>query len=636
MAYLQQLVQEQNRQVQQQQINATNFFGLERGEAYAQYFPTWEVTAPQYPQPNAYTLAQLGYRTNEVAYACINLWMKTISEPQIKIYDKETQEEVVIDEFLRFMEEPCPGITENDFWNATEMYLKIAGTMAWEKDLTNSGKLKSIWPMMPQYCSYLRGEGKLLRAIRYQPYTGLPFLDVDRERVVMFMYIDPLFYGLKPLSPTAVLADIIGVDNNMTKMVQQFLRNGAFVSGLLSTDQVLNEADAKFAKERFRESHGGPENAGDVMVQGKGIKFERVSNTFREMVFPEVDARSETRICQGYSVKPILVSAKVGMDRSTFNNYEQARQAWYDEEVTSEWAFLEKRITLDILPHFSDNPNHYCKFDIRNVKALQEDRNKQWERAREAYKARIIKRNMTLIEMGLDPLGDSDPAGEEYYQTSMVQTSTSIQDSLDVPNITDAKREKEEPDKDEEKLELEEEEEKHFRTFAKRRMKENKPHDIGEYEFKYTDVKRQRQLLSEFGVPDPDAEMVLRGLTQLVEAMSSPKKSKEEEMIININNPQNVEMTGKDAIGAINSLVENIDKLGRSIKATPALPAPVVNVNVEPTPVTNKISVSPTPVNNNVTVNTPKAKREYQKIKRDGGNNIEGTVTEIEYEDDVK
>ena len=70
---------------------------------------------------------------------------------------------------------------------------------------------------------YRRGEKKLLATVRYQPYTGLPYLDIPVERMVYFMYPDPQYYELKPLSPTSVIVDILSVDSGMTKIIQQFI-----------------------------------------------------------------------------------------------------------------------------------------------------------------------------------------------------------------------------------------------------------------------------------------------------------------------------------------------------------------------------------------------------------------------------
>ena len=618
MAYLQELLRAQEQQLQQQGINSQNFIGLRPGEAYAQYFPTWEVTTPQYQTPIAWSLSQLSYRTNEVAYACISLKMKTISEPRVRIWDK-VEEEFIDDgdneEFFRFMEQPCPDITETDFHAANQMYLDIAGVLAWEKDMSNGGSLLAIYPMMPQYCSYMRGEGRLLRAIRYQPYTGLPYLDIDRSRVVLMMYADPNYFGLKPLSPTMVMSDIIKVDNDMTTMLETFIQNGAFISGVLTSEQIINESDARFAKERFRESHGGVNKAGDILVVGKGLNYERMGQTFREMVFPEVDARSETRICMGYSVPPILVSAKSGMDRATYSNYEQARKAWYEEYVTSQWKFLAERYTKDILIHFDSNPDHVLRFDTKEVKALQEDRTAQWTRATQAYKDRVIVRNDALKEMGLTPLEDNDPLAMEYYQTAMVQTSTSIQDDLDKPNNQDKpKTDVQISGQDTMQVEKDEEE-KHFRSFAKRRIKEGKVNDIGEFEFKYLTPIHQRRLLNEFGVMDGEGAMVLKALLATIEVL---------------NKPQDISI--KAILPELPVPVVNIEN--KNDVKIPEMKQANVTVNVEPTPITNNVEVNPTPIENNVTVNNPKIKSSKSRdaVTRDGGNNISGKYSETEYE----
>jgi HK97 family phage portal protein len=616
MAYLQDLLNSQTEIIRQQQITSQREFGLVSNEAYSQYFPTWEVTAPQYMYPQAWSLASLSYKTNEVAYACIDKRMKAISEPMLKIYNKDTDEEEPIDEFYKFMEEPTPDLSQSEYLAAIEMYLCIAGFMSWEKDYKNNGKLNALWPMMPQYCSFMRGQGKLLRAIRYLPYTGLPAVDIKRDKVVLFMYADPQYFGLRPLSPTAVLGDIIKVDNDLTVMLETFIQNGAFVSGLLSTEQVINEADARFAKERFRQSHGGPKNAGDVVVTGKGLKFERMGQTFQEMVFPEVDARSETRICMGYAVPPILVAAKSGMDRATYSNYEQARGAWYEEFIPAEWKFIQQSMTRDLLPHFTDNKKLEIRFDVSRVKALEAMREKDEERTVNQAKANLITRDEARLDLGKDVI-DNAPVFvgvtsqqqlsevEEVFKVGGGSSDTLTRvGEKDADNDERMENSKERIELEKRKLKLKEMaggEEKDFRAFAKRRIKENKHYDIGEFEFKYVDDVRQRQLLSEFGVPDPDAQLVLEGLKQVLLQMGNKSTS-----------PSNINITAN---------IHPNESTQVEIKSVD-IPAPIVNVDVNPTPIENKI-----------TVNNPKIKRTTQKVKRDGGNNIDGTIAEYEYEE---
>ena len=70
--------------------------GLPKGGAYASYFPTYETQTPQYTTPNPYTMANIGYRTNELVYALISKRAKALSEAPLWVWDNagETPEEL--------------------------------------------------------------------------------------------------------------------------------------------------------------------------------------------------------------------------------------------------------------------------------------------------------------------------------------------------------------------------------------------------------------------------------------------------------------------------------------------------------------------------------------------------------------
>ena len=67
MAYLDQL---QNLQeiVNRQRSQFITQLGITEQKPYASFYPDWETTTPQYVTPNPYSLAQMGYRTNELVY----------------------------------------------------------------------------------------------------------------------------------------------------------------------------------------------------------------------------------------------------------------------------------------------------------------------------------------------------------------------------------------------------------------------------------------------------------------------------------------------------------------------------------------------------------------------------------------
>jgi hypothetical protein len=94
-------------------------------------------------------------------------------------------------------------------------------------------------------------------------------------------------------------------------------------------------------------------------VLGRGLEFKTTQNTFREMVFPEVDARSESRICMAYRVSPLLIAAKVGIGVATYNNYAEARKAQAERVTIPEWEFLAGNLWQQLLPDFEPDYKNF-------------------------------------------------------------------------------------------------------------------------------------------------------------------------------------------------------------------------------------------------------------------------------------
>lgn len=462
--------------------------GKDRSGAYASQYPVYEIETPQYPQPNPYTLAASGYKCNELVYACIQKRMDAVCEPPMRVYDDsgDTPEEI-IDHALRLLiKNPCEGVTEKSFWQITELGLLTAGFCAWEKERNNMGDVIHLWPMRPDWCSFYRGEGRPIRAVRYQPY-GLPPIDVPRENIFLVQYFDPLSPLLKGFSPSAVAMRTIGVDNAATDFLKLFFQQGSVISGLLSSDQSLNDIEANRIRSRWKEVHGGVGNWSDIAVLGAGSKYQQIGTNFKDMAFGELDGRDEARICMVMKVPPMLVGAKVGLQASTFSNFEQARAAFYDETISPQWGNYQAEVGSQLLPEYHDNKKVLCKFVTDNIKALKENKDAAWKRAVDGARTNVLTRDEARKEMGLDPI-DNAPvfvgmvktvlpgvAGEQPQDAAAAQT-----------NMTD------EAMKSARELER-----KQFHEFAAKRIKENHPERVRVFKFKYIPAGDQAALFTE-------------------------------------------------------------------------------------------------------------------------------------------
>src|SRR5260370_36758886 len=134
--------------------------------------------------------------------------------------------------------------------------------------------------------------------------------------------------------------------------------------------------------------------------------------SLRDLEFPDLRAFSESRICAALQVPPILVGAKVGLDRSTFTNYQEARKQLWEEAIFSLQRRFRDPVETRLLPEFSGTGRARVttRWDNSQVLALQEAETAKWARASEALHAGGITVNDFRRVVGLEP----DPAGDVF------------------------------------------------------------------------------------------------------------------------------------------------------------------------------------------------------------------------------
>jgi hypothetical protein len=172
-------------------------------------------------------------------------------------------------------------------------------------------------------------------------------------------------FGLSPLSALATAGD---VDNAISDFIKKFFEQGAMITGLVKSKVPLNEQDIERIRTRWREVYGGKDNW-NVAVLGEDVDFQSVGMTFNEMKFEALDERNEARICAPFGVPPILIGTLVGLKHATYSNYEQARQAFWQDTLVPELQLFEDEYRY----YLQTDTGGFVKFDLSRVPALQED-----------------------------------------------------------------------------------------------------------------------------------------------------------------------------------------------------------------------------------------------------------------------
>jgi HK97 family phage portal protein len=121
------------------------------------------------------------------------------------------------------------------------------------------------------------------------------------------------------LSPIQHAKQSIGLGIAAERYASRFFGDNATPSGLLTTDQHINDGRAAELKERWNARHQGRR---EVAVLGSGARFQAVSLTAEESQFLETTRANVATIARYFNVQPELIGGESG-GSLTYANVEQ-------------------------------------------------------------------------------------------------------------------------------------------------------------------------------------------------------------------------------------------------------------------------------------------------------------------------
>jgi HK97 family phage portal protein len=349
--------------------------------------------SPVYPSSGFLSAANHGFGRNELVYACVMELATSMPEATLRVYGPDGLGESKEGHPLRrLLAEPNPILSEFELFELTVIHLYLAGTAFWEIIRDQAGRPRQLWPLRPDLVRFwLQPNGRL----RFGFWTTSGTVDLG-EDVIAFRLpnpVDPLV-GQPPLRP-AIRA--VALDNEATNFVAALLQNRAVPGTVITVQQKLDEATADRLVTKWKQKFGGARR-GEPAVLQQGMDAKVLGLDLDKLEFPDLRTIAESRICMAFGVPPILVSAKVGLDRSTFANYGEARRSFWEETIMPLQRRIKDVIVRALLPAVNDaaysTPRRVSvRWDRSEVLALKESEQAIWERANSALRAGAITVN---------------------------------------------------------------------------------------------------------------------------------------------------------------------------------------------------------------------------------------------------
>lgn len=387
-------------------------WALTNSKASVQVMSTWQEGQPAYPLGNFENNTRLGYRRNEVVYACLMTKADAASSAELEVVNPKTEKEIEDNPALALVKTPNEHMTEFDFIALTLLSLDLAGRAYWEKRRNRRGDVIELWPLRPDWMVPIKSRDKFIDHFEFRVPGERP-QNIAVEDVLDFKVYDPLDqYNSVP--PVTVACRAIDTDNASTDFLNKFFRNGGMPTGILTTKQRLNPGDPERIRAHWVERYAGVDNwLKGPAVLDSDAQYQKVGSDFKEMGLEYLDARQEARICAVLRVPPILVGVKVGLDRSTFANAAEAQEYFWRNMLIPQLKRIRDELQADLLVREFGQKNAEFTWDFSEVSALQEDRDKAFLRASDGVAKGYLTVNMALEEIGEESIG---PAGDIFLR----------------------------------------------------------------------------------------------------------------------------------------------------------------------------------------------------------------------------
>ena len=308
-----------------------------------------------------------GYRDNPTVRACIMAKQKAAIECPI-ILVNEKGEAVENHQILALLNKPNPMQSWEKFLTQMIGSHDIAG----EGDVLKIGIGQSVelWPLRPDWLEITTFSMGLPVTCSYTPsdtYEESTVKQYQFSELMIWAEYNPLFRwrGLSPLYSAAYSIDTL---NEYAKSNKAMLENGMTPSGVLWTDSEVSDTSFNRLQEQFNGKYAGAKNSGKPMILDGGLKWQGMSFTPREMEFVSGKRLSQLDVCQVLRVPPQII----GIEGSqTFANYEQARAAFYEDEVIPMVNGLLSELLGFLRKDFKLPPTYKLIVDTDGITALE-------------------------------------------------------------------------------------------------------------------------------------------------------------------------------------------------------------------------------------------------------------------------
>ena len=364
-----------------------------------------DMSTVQYPDDNYLNFAKEGYGKSELVHACIRELSTGVANGRwyVGVQDDGGITELEDTPLANLIKYPHPTQDFGTWIQSAVTYLQVAGNLYVYKERSQTNDVIALWLLRPDRISIIPQDRGMNR-YSYE-MDGVEY-ELPTEDVGHMALPNPNndVYGLSPLH---VISKTINLDMAMTDFAKTYFQNAGVPSGLLKIKRRLTSAEeATRIRSRWRSTFGGTRNMHQVAVLDDDAEYQQMASAPKDMALTELRDITESRICSVLGVPPILISANVGLQRSTFANYREARFSFHSETLEPLINQMRQFLNYCLTPNFLNDGK--VMVDLSEMRSFLDDKDSVTSRATALFSAGIITLNEARTLVGQDAVDDGD------------------------------------------------------------------------------------------------------------------------------------------------------------------------------------------------------------------------------------
>lgn len=228
-------------------------------------------------------------------------------------YDADSNEHIAPQDLVNLLERPNPWTTWEEWIELLIVDWFLAGdhfSLLFRPDEA-TGRPLAIYRLPPQLVEPVAGEGELIAYYKYNaPGISEP-VKFDPEDILKVRRPNPH----DPLRGASIIAGaprLYEMEIALTDTQAAYYERGAKLTGVLESERNINDGIIAKIRRQFMGLYGGTDNAYQVAVLERGLKFNAISNSAADAEFGPMSELSRDRILAMFKIPPGMLGLGEG------------------------------------------------------------------------------------------------------------------------------------------------------------------------------------------------------------------------------------------------------------------------------------------------------------------------------------